>query len=243
MKMNEMTDIHCHLLPGVDDGARDMADCEELLSIAAADGIRHIVFTPHVRRPWLKRTKAETEEVFGRVREIAAGRFPELTLYLGTEFAFSESILQEEKEKLQDLNGSGVLLTEFRPHDPFSRICEGIQQVQMAGYDVLLAHIERYDCMLEDIDRAYRVAELGAMIQVNADDIASPMSFRMGRWLKKLMAARLIHAAGSDAHDAKYRRPELSKARAIVAKRCGEEYAEELFHTNGLKILEKGSVN
>ncbi len=237
-----MTDIHCHLLPGVDDGARDMEECMELLSIAADDGIRHIVFTPHVRRPWLKRTPEETEAVYERVCEAAAQRFPFLTLYLGTEFAFSESILQDEKQLLRGLNGSGVLLTEFKPHDPFSRICDGIQQVQMAGYDVLLAHIERYDCMLEDIERAYRVAELGAMIQVNADDIVSPMGFRMGRWLKKLMAAHLIHAAGSDAHDAKYRRPMLSKARAVVAKRCGEEYAEAVFHTNGLKILEKGSV-
>ncbi|MCR5250177.1 MAG: hypothetical protein K6E50_06170 [Lachnospiraceae bacterium] len=240
-KSNEsgFTDVHCHLLPAVDDGAADGGSAREQIGIAAADGISRIFFTPHVRSPWLRRPWSEVEEAFSQMREWCAEAYPGLKLYLGSEFAFSESILREEPEKIRDMNGSGILLVEFKPRDSFERIVNACQQVQMAGYDVLLAHAERYDCMLEKPERARRIAELGVSIQINCDDIVRPAGFGMKRFLKLLLKEHLADMAGTDAHDAKHRRPEMKKAYGIVKKYTDEEYAEQLFKTNA-DILCKG---
>ncbi len=234
-----MTDIHCHLLPGVDDGAKTMDDTKEMLRIAWDDGIRRILFTPHIRRPWLKRPWSKVTDAFAAVKEYAAEKYPGIELYLGSEFDYSGTILREEPEQLHDLDGSGIILVEFKPYDTYDRIREGIQQVQMAGYDVMLAHIERYDIMLTDVDLARRISEQGVLIQVNADDIVKPMSFKMRGYMKKLIDKRLIDVVGSDAHDVKFRKPELSKAYEIVKKRGGEEYADYIFNGCADRILKK----
>lgn len=225
----KLTDIHCHLLPGVDDGSENMDITKQMLKIAYDDGIRRIMFTPHVRRPWLDRPWSKVTDAFEKVKEYAAKEYPEMEFFLGCEFAYSGTILHEEPEKLHDLAGSGMILLEFKPYDTFDRIREGIQQVQMAGYDVMLAHIERYDVMLTDVDLARRISDLGALIQVNADDITHPGSFKMRGYMKKMVDRHLIDLAGSDAHDVKYRRPELSKAYELVKKRAGAEYADYVF--------------
>ena len=235
----KLTDIHCHLLPGVDDGAKNMDDTKQMLDIAAADGIERIVFTPHIRRPWLDRPWSKVTDAFEQVKEYAASAHPGLELYLGSEFDYSRTILTEEPQQLHDIAGSGIILLEFKPYDAFDRIRDGIQQVQMAGYDVMLAHIERYDIMLTDIDLARRISELGVLIQVNADDITRPLSFKMRGYMKKLIDRRLIDLAGSDAHDVKYRKPELSKAYETVKKRAGAEYADYIFGGCADKILKR----
>lgn len=235
----KITDIHCHLLPGVDDGAKDMEDTKAMLKIAADDGIQRIMFTPHIRRPWLKRPWSKVLEAFEKVKEYAASAHPQLELYLGSEFDYSGTILREEPHQLHDLSGSGMILVEFKPYDKFDRIREGIQQVQMAGYDVMLAHIERYDVMLTDIDLASRIADLGALIQVNADDIVHPGSFKMRGYMKKMIDRHLIDLAGSDAHDVKFRRPELSKAYEIVKKRAGADYADYVFGGCADRIIKR----
>ena len=235
----KLTDIHCHLLPGVDDGAKNMDDTKQMLAIAAADGIERIVFTPHIRRPWLDRPWSKVTDAFDRVREYAAAAHPGLELYLGSEFDYSRTILNEEPHQLHDMCGSGIILLEFKPYDGYDRIREGIQQVQMAGYDVMLAHIERYDIMLTDIDLARRISELGVLIQVNADDIVHPGSFKLRGYMKKMIDRHLIDLVGSDAHDVKYRKPELSKAYEIVKKRAGAEYADHIFGGCADKMIKR----
>ena len=235
----KLTDIHCHLLPGVDDGAKNMDDTKQMLDIAAADGIERIVFTPHIRRPWLDRPWSKVTDAFEQVKEYAASAHPGLELYLGSEFDYSRTILTEEPHQLHDISGSGIILLEFKPYDSYDRIRDGIQQVQMAGYDVMLAHIERYDIMLTDIDLARRISELGALIQVNADDIVHPHSFKMRGYMKKLIDRHLIDLVGSDAHDVKFRRPELLKAYETVKKRAGAEYADYIFGGCADRILKR----
>jgi protein-tyrosine phosphatase len=226
------TDVHCHLLPGVDDGAADVEQMADLLSIAWEDGIRRIFFTPHVRRPWLDRAWSEVEAVFADTKAWCAEYCPGLEVFLGSEFAYSGTILREEPEKIHDMNGSGFLLVEFKPFDSYERIVSGCQQVMMAGYDVILAHIERYTCMLEDVERARRIAELGVRIQVNCEDIVRPVNFRLKMFVKKLLQMRLADLAGTDAHGAKRRRPEMSRAYSIVTRYTDKDYADRLFWKN-----------
>ena len=112
----------------------------------------------------------------------------------------------------------------------------------MGGYDVLLAHIERYECIVKNFSLVGRVLDMGAMIQVNADDIVKPRGFLHKRFMKKMIDNQLIHVVGTDAHDARHRRPELQEAYRIVEKRAGRAYADRIFRENGRLLLE-GELN
>ena len=236
--MAGMIDVHCHLLPGVDDGSSSMEETKEMIRIAVEAGTGDIIFTPHIRRPWLDRPWEKVTDAFAQVKAWAGEAYPELGLYLGCEFDYSTAVLQETPEKLHGINETSVMLVEFKPGDPFERIERGIEAVEMAGYDVLLAHIERYKCIVSDHSLVNRVLELGAVIQVNADDIAKPVGFAQKRFMKKLIDRQQIFVVGTDAHDTKYRRPEMREAYRIVEKRAGAEYAERIFCRNGRLLLE-----
>ena len=236
--MSGMIDVHCHLLPGVDDGSSSMEETKEMIRIAVEDGISNIIFTPHIRRPWLERPMKKVTDAFEQVRTWVREVYPDLGIYLGSEFDYSTSVLQETPEKLYGINGTSVMLVEFKPNDRFERIERGIEAVEMAGYDVMLAHIERYKCIVSDYSLVKRVLELGVVIQVNADDIVKPAGFSQKRFMKKLIDQQQIFVVGTDAHDTKYRRPEMREAYHIVEKRAGKEYAERIFCQNGRLLLE-----
>ncbi|MBR1470469.1 MAG: hypothetical protein IJ600_02355, partial [Lachnospiraceae bacterium] len=192
--------------------------------------------------PWLERPWETVLDAYGKVCEWADAHYPELELYLGSEFDYSTSVLAETPEKLHGIHDTEVMLVEFRPADSFERIERGIGNVQMGGYDVLLAHIERYECIVKNFSLVGRVLDMGAMIQVNADDIVKPRGFLHKRFMKKMIDNQLIHVVGTDAHDARHRRPELQEAYRIVEKRAGRAYADRIFRENGRLLLE-GELN
>ncbi len=230
-------DVHCHILPGLDDGSGSMEMTMEMIDMAYAEGIRQIVFTPHIRRPWLDRPAQKDEETFAAVEEKVKERYPEMKLYLGCEFAYTDVMLEERIEKCRPMGNTDVALLEFKPGDSVNKIIDGVQKVQMEGFDILIAHIERYDAMLEDIRDTDRLLDMGVMIQINADDITDPESRKVKKYLKEMIRTHRVHVVGTDAHETKRRKPEMQKAYKIAAKWGGEDYARDIFSRNAQRIL------
>ena len=238
--MDRLVDTHCHILPEVDDGARSMEETRQMLQEAYEDGIRYIIATPHHHPRRGRKSPKQLRRQLKLVREEAAQISDELRIYLGTEIYFGQDIPGRLREELiLTMNKTKYVLVEFSPGDPFDYICQGIQQIQMKGYEVILAHIERYQCMYKNIENVEHLKHMGVRIQVNADSITGESGWKAKRFVRRLIDERLVFCVGTDAHDPKRRPPRMKKAAEYVEKKCGEDYARRIFFSNPRIMLRK----
>ena len=238
--MDRLVDTHCHILPEVDDGARSMEETRQMLKEAYEDGIRYIIATPHHHPRRGRKSPKQLRRQLKLVREEAAQISDELRIYLGTEIYFGQDIPERLREELiLTMNKTKYVLVEFSPGDPFDYICQGIQQIQMKGYEVILAHIERYQCMYKNIENVEHLKHMGVRIQVNADSITGESGWKAKRFVRRLIDERLVFCVGTDAHDPKRRPPRMKKAAEYVEKKCGEDYARRIFFSNPRIMLRK----
>ena len=238
--MDRLVDTHCHILPEVDDGAKNMEETRQMLQEAYEDGIRYIIATPHHHPRRGRKSPKQLRRQLKLVREEAAQISDELRIYLGTEIYFGQDIPERLREELiLTMNKTKYVLVEFSPGDPFDYICQGIQQIQMKGYEVILAHIERYQCMYKNIENVEHLKHMGVRIQVNADSITGEGGWKAKRFVRRLIDERLVFCVGTDAHDPKRRPPRMKKAAEYVEKKCGEDYARRIFFSNPRIMLRK----
>lgn len=242
--MSGYIDMHCHILPEVDDGAGSIEETVQMLHIAYQEGIRCIIATPH-HHP--RRGKTSPEILRKRltlVRREAKKIDEKFRVYLGNEVFFGQDIPSKLKAgEALSMNKRACVLLEFSPSDNFSYIQQGIQSVQMAGYDVILAHSERYLCLLDDIELAEYLWNMGALIQVNASSITGGAGRTVKKFVRQLLARQMIHCVGTDAHGIEHREPRMKKAAEYVERKYGEEYMRRIFFSNAKELLRKRKEN
>ena len=231
-------DIHCHLLPGVDDGSPSMEVTREMMRMAYCDGIRSIIFTPHVRRPWLDITNDEIQLVYEQIEEQAKQIADDLVLYLGSEIYYSHELMEEYVHKIRPIQGTAYVLVEFSPDISFSEMIQAFTDVRNLGYEIILAHIERYGCLRENIGNVEHLYDMGVLLQVNASTITKPKDREHKKFMKHVLKEELIHFIATDAHGVEHRRPEMKDAVRLVAKKYGETYAQALSSGNAQRVLQ-----
>lgn len=239
IQINGFTDIHAHILPGVDDGAENMKEAAELVRMAWANGTRTMILTPHYRGVYKNNTPdylKERFELFVRKMKIY---FPNMYFYLGSEVHYQTEVPERlEQGQILRIHDTEYVLLEFSGTSPRSRIITGVTEVIRYGYVPILAHVERYDAFREDIGLADEVLELGALIQVNADSIMGKQGLRVKNFCHKLLKDEKVHFIASDAHDAVRRPPLLRDCFLYVYKKYGAEYAARVFYHNAQAVIE-----
>lgn len=236
--MMELADIHCHLMPYVDDGAYDMEESEALLRTEAAQGVRTICLTPHLRQDMFETTDEEIELRFAQMQELIRREQLPLQIYHSREYHYDSLFRGRlEARQLRPLGEGNALLVEFGHRHEQSDMRCAVQLVLSAGYTPLLAHVERFDPIREDPDFARELAEHGALLQVNAGSILGREGLRQKLFCKKLLRQNLVFAVGSDAHDMRVRRVELQACAEHIHKKFGEETAQCLLRDNPLSIM------
>jgi len=234
-----MVDIHCHLLPGIDDGAPDLEDSATMCELLVADGCTAVIATPHQRHDlWPNHDLAELE----RLRQSVAERAPRgLDIRLGAEIR-SDNELPAELENghgLQPLAGGRHLLIEFDRREPLPQPgAEGlVYELVIMGWRPIIAHPELIPWLAEDLPAAAELVARGARLQVTAMSVTG----EFGRWAQErcraLLNAGLVHFVASDAHSPRQRPPGLARARQVLADRHGEEVADLLTRTNPGAVL------
>lgn len=242
--MRGFTDIHTHLLPGVDDGAESMSQTLRLLRMAWDDGIRTVILTPHYRGRYKKNTPAMLKENFDWLREMAAAELPDMKLYLGQEIAYeSDAPEAMHQGRVLTINGSSYALLEFRTNSLRSHIITGVSETVRCGFVPIVAHVERYDICRSDPSLVEELLDLGALLQFNADSVLGSNGFAVKRFCHKLLKGRKAHFVASDAHDAVHRPPRLRDCFLKIHKKYGAEYAEELFYSNAQAVIENQTVD
>lgn len=234
-------DIHCHILPGVDDGAENMDQAVSLLQEAWDDGIGTVILTPHFRGRYRHNTASRLNPAFEQLRREIRGLLPEMELYLGSEVGYELDI----SEKLVDgsvltLNGSQYVLLEFRGNCFRSRVLEGVLEALNFGYTPIIAHAERYDIFLNNKQLADEVVGLGALLQLNADSVLGKRGFRARRFCHRMLKGHKAHFIATDAHDHQLRPPRLNTCYELVRRRYGSDYARALFYENARVVLNGG---
>jgi protein-tyrosine phosphatase len=234
-----MIDIHHHLLFATDDGSPDLETSVEMARLAVAEGITHVVCTPHANskyefNPALNQQKAEA------LRErLAAERIP-LTLGLGCDFHLSYDNIQSA---LQDsvrysINGLGYLLVELPDYGLAKGLTATYYELQLAKSTPILTHPERNPTLQGDSTRMIKWLRGGLLVQVTADSVLGRMGRKAEAMAHQLLADRWVHFLATDAHSLRGRPPRMREAHALVAKKYGREYADLLCIENPQAVFE-----
>lgn len=237
--MHGFTDLHTHILPGVDDGAQNMKQACELVRLAWANGTRTLFLTPHYRGAYKKNPPGALRETFAAFRQAIREEFPDMRLYLGCEIHYeSEAPGKLAEGEILSLNDSEYALLEFSEASLRSRMITGVNEILRHGFTPIIAHAERYQVFRDDASLVDEVLDMGALIQLNADSVMGAHGFRTKRFCHRLLKAGKVHFIASDAHDANIRPPLLRDCYLRVQKKYGTEYAAQIFFHNAEAVIE-----
>lgn len=231
-------DLHCHVLPGVDDGAQDVTISHQMIEMAVADGIGQIVVTPHYKAHKYNESRERIEQLVQETQAWVDAQGYTLKLYTGNEIKYFHEMTNLLKEqKICTLADSFYVLVEFTPGDDYSYIRHGVKEILAAGYYPVVAHIERYEALSSHEKYIEELVDMGAYMQVNAASIEGRLGFITKHKVIKWIKNGLVHLVASDAHTTHTRIPNLSKSAQIIEKKCGIEAVQELYHDNQQKII------
>jgi protein-tyrosine phosphatase len=242
-----MIDLHCHLLPGVDDGPRDVETALEMARIAVADGIRLTACTPHIY-PGLYANDAAgiAAAVDGLRRHLGEAGIP-LAITGGADIQMVPELLDGLKSgRFPSLHGSRYFLFEPPHHTVPARFRDSLFDALSAGLVPVITHPERLT-WLDDEHYGWFVeaARGGAWIQVTAGAVTGRFRGRAQYWAERFLDEGLVHLLATDAHDCHRRPPLLGEGRDAAAKWVGPEEAERLVTHRPRAIIENrdpGSV-
>lgn len=233
-----LIDIHNHTLYGVDDGPEDLRLSITMIKQAYEAGISTIVLTPHRRKGMFRYETNVVEEHFIRLCESVAEQNINIQLFLGCEYHVSSDIFDDcNGHRVHTMADGDFLLMEYKEESEFSYIKQYTRQALDFGYTPIIAHVERYETLVEDISRIEELIEIGAWIQVNADSVLELDIRPINKFVKKLLKNGFVDIVASDAHDTMFRKNNLAEAYKKVIKKYGQAEAERMFIDNPSKVI------
>ena len=239
MATKQFIDIHSHILPGVDDGSSSMEETMEMLRIAGNEGITTMIATPHYAAGSKNMDMEQLVGIKNKVQETAKELELNLDILLGNEIYYSESVLEDVLSgKVMTLADSHYVLIEFGVREYFKTIYHGLQEFVLAGYAPVLAHVERYQCLIKREDLMEELIKLGSYIQMNSFSLSGGFWNTEAAYHRKLVNKGLIHLIGTDCHDAKRRPPCIESAYKAVRKHMSDIQIQQIFVEHPRKILE-----
>jgi protein-tyrosine phosphatase len=225
-------DIHCHILPEVDDGPKSWEIAVGMCRMAAADGITHTVATPHANDRYAY-DRGYLSGLLGQLRE-KIGPAVQLQLTLGCDFHLSFENLERvlDEPHTYTIGETNYLLIELSNFSVPTQLSQCFTRLGDRGLTPILTHPERNPILQQTPHRILEWAEQGCLIQVTASALLGFWGERpeiIAHWLLDRFA---VHFLASDAHDTKRRIPNLSAARAVAEKIVGAEYTQALVESN-----------
>ena len=238
-----MIDIHSHIIFGVDDGAKTLADSIELLKESRRQGVKAIIATPHRRKDMFDIDMEIVQNNFNILKEEAAKNFPDIDIYLGSEVYYKEGELENiENKKYPTLAGTDYLLIEYNYGISYRELERSLKGILLLGLTPIIAHIERYECLAEDPNRVANLLNLGCYTQVNAASVLKTKMFgdkhkTYKKRAKYYLDNNFVNFIATDMHNMKNRKPHLLEAYNIIEKKYGEDVAYDLFIGNQKRLL------
>ncbi|MBQ8575832.1 MAG: hypothetical protein IJ447_07305 [Clostridia bacterium] len=240
-----MYDIHCHILPNVDDGSGSINDSIEMAIIAADSGIKGIVATPHCNIPGIcdNYWNPEFDEKISILNQKLKKRSIPVKIYRGQEvFAHGDILMHLKNGTLITLNNSVYVLTEFDFRTSEHDVYPVLQRLVSEGYKPVVAHPERYAFTYDNPDSINRMRQIGSFIQLNGDSIKGEFGRYPKRVSKFILENRLADFVASDAHSQYRRTPNLTSAHEMVCENYSFDYANLIFNENPCKVINNKEI-
>ena len=228
-----MVDMHAHILPGVDDGPKTLAESIELLKLAEAEGITDIIATPHAYSPQYDVPKEKVLETLALLRKEAQKNDLSITLHAGQEIRIQDNtIAQLESGEALTLAGSKYVLLELPSSGIPAYTIQIIQGILNLNKIPIIAHPERNRAIAEKPSRLERLVTHGALSQVTAGSLAGHFGKAVQKLSLQLVEANLVHAYGSDVHNIATRPFLFEEGLAYLDKHHHQEIADILLENN-----------
>lgn len=234
-----MIDLHCHLLPGIDDGPTHLDVSLAMARCAVADGIEFIACTPHIYPGLYENNQAGIAAAVDALRLALAEAGIPLQLGMGADTHLAPDLLENLRaHKIPTLNGSRYLLLEPPHHVAPPRFDEAVFNLMAAGYVPVITHPER----LSWIESHYAVfgdlVKQGAWMQLTSGSLTGRFGRRPQYWAERMLDEGLVHIIATDSHHIDKRPPLLAEGRDAAATRVGAEEATHMVLTRPQGILD-----
>jgi protein-tyrosine phosphatase len=233
-----LIDLHCHLLPGIDDGSKDLEMSLAMAGMALSDGISTIACTPHILPGVYNNTGPAIRSAVARLRESISEAGIPISLVTGADVHIAPDLsVQLSGGRALTLNDSRYLLLEPPHHVLPPRLEDLIFGLQADGYVPILTHPERLSWIEGHYELIERLVYNSTLMQVTAGSLMGQFGRRPRYWAERMLDDGLCHLLATDAHNTEQRAPRMTQARELVAQWLGEDEARNLVLTRPQGIL------
>ncbi len=237
-----MIDIHCHILPAIDDGASNEEDSLAMLKVAVDEGIRTIVATPHHNRKYSNDQQKILTKV-AELNELIAAKDLPIKVIPGQEIRiYGELLLDYENNKLVTIgNTSRYMLIEFSSNHVPHYAERLLYDMELHGLKPIIVHPERNAEIMENPDKLYQLVQKGALTQVTACSVTGYFGKKIQKFTHQLIEANLTHVIASDAHNTTGRGFKMRQTFAEIEAKYGMDYVY-YFQENAQRIVDNQTI-
>lgn len=225
-------DCHCHILPGLDDGARSLRETRRLLELACAEGIDTMIATPHFRPGVWEASREQYLRALAAAREVARELDPAFRILPGNELFCEEGFMYHLAAGACLPLPNRFVLLEFPYHTKLDSMMRAFESLQWNDYHPILAHAERYTCLIGHMGHVAALRRQGVLIQVNTDSLTGENGWGTRLFTHGLLRAEQIDLLGTDCHNTNTRPPRYRKCAKYVRQHCSLAYGRRLLYEN-----------
>ena len=240
--MDGMVDIHCHILPGVDDGAPTVDVALEMLAVGIEQGIAATILTPHIKSDDLEDRDELHQRTFTELEQAVEAAGLDCRIYLGAEVAFRFGLADVARWPSVRLAGQSYVLVDL----PSGLLSPGLEQgffeLRTSGMKAILAHPERHRELSQSPEKVDRLRQQDLLLQVDAGSITGRFGKRSQAAAETWIRQGWVEFVGSDGHDLRKRPIALKEAAERVEFRVGENEEHRLFVENPSRLLDGESI-
>ena len=237
-----MVDIHSHILPRFDDGAKNIEETLDMVKIAKKEGFSKIIATPHYIEGAYITNKEKLVDTIAMVNEVLKEKSIDMEILPGNEVYISHNLPQLLKNKeILTLNNGPYVLLELPMGDIPMYTEDILYEVRLLGYKPVIAHPERYVKIMENPNYLKFLIEQGNYVQMNSLSITGGFGERVKKTAEILLRHRMVHFIGTDAHSPRTRAPKISYALDQMREWIGNEAVYNMVQ-NGIKLTKGEEV-
>ena len=241
--MIAFTDIHSHVLHGVDDGSKDILTAIATLKKMRLIGVKNLILTPHYcKRRGYETSVENIKKAYIELCDICREENIGISLYLGTEMEYSTDAVRYIREgRVLTLADTKYILMEFAPYVSSGTISKACTEIMQLGLIPVIAHVERYESIHSHFELLYELKDKGVKFQVNIRSVCGA-HFKLKRFLKRIFSEEIADFLAGDVHAYPLDRKEMEKCRKFFIKNASDKYYRKLLCENAEYILNGGQI-
>jgi protein-tyrosine phosphatase len=236
---DRMIDLHCHILPGIDDGAASLGVSLDMARASVAGGVSVVVCTPHILPGLYHNSSAQIGSAVQHLQDALGQERIPLRLVAGADVHMVPDLIAGLRSgRIPSIAGSRYVLVEPPHHTAPPQLESFFFGLLVEGFVPILTHPERLNWLQHRYEPIQRLVRAGVWMQITSGSLTGAFGRSAQRWAYRMLDEGCVHILATDAHDTHRRRPDLRRGRDAAAARVGMEEAEHLVFTRPLGVIE-----